>query len=819
MTVGLVAFLVVGSAGAVSPPRSGLVVDVSASRSASQIEESVEAAVRDFSRRAARLTESHRNALLKRGLYDRRIPFSLPVRVHLEGLPEGRGGGNQNQIQGNSIALVFDSSGPRAFPTAYRQLLQDVFNQARPTLDVIFGQPSQGGNVRVRNFDADIGDRDAVAGGYYLHDNGSGEREIRFPVYFSNEAAAVNFVHTVLLAYLGANDYGFDAFTEGLVRAATMRAVRTPGTLPAGLDPQVVESVLDNTYDVGTFYDWFNQRALGGAKFIAPNLRSVPLPPGGSLGGIYLARYQMAGSAWQKTLVEYPGFAAAFNEEFYANPGMRGDVAQLVALADQVLFTLGGPGSTLEGLPFADWFVRQHILETRDTLGPKLFVQPIPLPPIGGSPDFGVFLIQATFFETRPGGDEILLGGTSYPIFWTPNYDRIFPSGQEDSMPIAGAYGAVAPNLPNIFGGQPYRASVDIPVFDRINRTYVPAGAVATGSNTSENNFYGTVLGVPGGLNATIRIRVTIGSSVFDNIPVLNGAFGALISSTIFTNAARARVEVIRNESGVDTVFADRFVNKGPGPLALDLRANNGESVFSPLGGLPKGMSLIGLPLDPWAKTGGDLLQIAESQVLAARYNSARANYDIYPNTGPFVLGQGFFVRMDAAQPWASRFAPVGTWSRRLWPKSSRWPKSRSCAAPSCRKPMLTQRESRSGPSSSDSLRARRMRRRALPRAARWMRPPSSSRAKAISSGCLFRRASPCSSSRTRSCGRPAPHRARPKVPRPLRRRPRPTGCSSFGWWMARIPLPPMSARAEPRPPGSTRVRTAACRRAWEASS
>jgi hypothetical protein len=651
MTVGLVAFLVVGSAGAVSPPRSGLVVDVSASRSASQIEESVEAAVRDFSRRAARLTESHRNALLKRGLYDRRIPFSLPVRVHLEGLPEGRGGGNQNQIQGNSIALVFDSSGPRAFPTAYRQLLQDVFNQARPTLDVIFGQPSQGGNVRVRNFDADIGDRDAVAGGYYLHDNGSGEREIRFPVYFSNEAAAVNFVHTVLLAYLGANDYGFDAFTEGLVRAATMRAVRTPGTLPAGLDPQVVESVLDNTYDVGTFYDWFNQRALGGAKFIAPNLRSVPLPPGGSLGGIYLARYQMAGSAWQKTLVEYPGFAAAFNEEFYANPGMRGDAAQLVALADQVLFTLGGPGSTLEGLPFADWFVRQHILETRDTLGPKLFVQPIPLPPIGGSPDFGVFLIQATFFETRLGGDEILLGGTSYPIFWTPNYDRIFPSGQEDSMPIAGAYGAVAPNLPNIFGGQPYRASVDIPVFDRINRTYVPAGAVATGSNTSENNFYGTVLGVPGGLNATIRIRVTIGSSVFDNIPVLNGAFGALISSTIFTNAARARVEVIRNESGVDTVFADRFVNKGPGPLALDLRANNGESVFSPLGGLPKGMSLIGLPLDPWAKTGGDLLQIAESQVLAARYNSARANYDIYPNTGPFVLGEGFFVRMDAAQP------------------------------------------------------------------------------------------------------------------------------------------------------------------------
>jgi hypothetical protein len=537
------------------------------------------------------------------------------------------------------------------FPANYRQLLEDTFSQAQSTMDTVFGPPSEAGVVHVRSYDADIGDRDAVAGGYYVHDNGSGEREIRFPVYTAPEAAAVNFVHTLLLAYLGDKDYGFDAFSEGLVRAATMRIARNPVALPATLDDEVIESVLDNTYDSGAFYDWFNQRALGGSQFIAPNLRDLPLPIGGSLGGIYLARYQMAGSAWQKVLVEYPAFASTFNQAFYAQPGLQGNVPGLIDLAEDTLFTLGGPGATVEGREFGEWFVRQHILETRDTLGQKLMVQPIPLPAVGGSSDFGVFLVQATYFETRSNGDEILLGGLSYPIFWSTNFDRIFPSTQEDTMPIAGAYGAVAPNLPSLFGGQPYRAAIDIPVLDEIVRSYVPAGGVSTGSNPNPNDFYGTVLGVPGGTGVTIRVRVTIGATVFDNIPVTNGAFGTLIDQSIFTNSARLLVEVIRTVGAVDTTVIQRAVNKGPGPLALDLRVGNGEFDFQPLGGLPKGLSLFGLPVDPWAKTGGDLFQIPENEVLAARYNSARAAYDIYPNTGPFTIGNGFFVRMDAANP------------------------------------------------------------------------------------------------------------------------------------------------------------------------
>lgn len=653
MNVGLLACLFVAGtqSSGFETPRSGLLVDVSASRSASAIDEKVEEAVRKLARQTARLTSGPRQALVRAGIYNPKIPFSLPTRVRLAGVPADRSGGGGGRGVGD-ITLVFDSAGARSFPPSYQTLLTDTFARAKATIGVVFGAPSESGNVHVRNFDADIGDRDAVVGGYYIHNNGSGEREIRFPIYASPEAAAVNFVHCLLLAYLGDFDYGFDAFTEGIVRAAVMRIARTSNALPASLIPVKIEEVLDNTYDVGTFYDWFNQRALGGSKFIAPNLLNLPLPIGGSLGGIYLARYQMAGSAWQKALVEYPGFAAAFNAAFYGSPGLQGDVAGLSNLAQQTLDSLGGSANaTIEGKVFSEWFRRQHILETRDTLGTKLLVQPIPLSAVGGSVDFGVFDVVATWFETRANGDEILLGGISYPIFWTPNYDRIFPDTQSEVMPIAGAYGSVATNIPSLFSDQPYRCSIDIPVQDRISRTYVPAGAISTGSNPTPRDFYGTVLGVEGGAGVTIRVRLTIGSTVFDDIAVTNGAFGTLINQPIFLNSARLRIEVVRRELGLDSVMIDRLVTKGPGSLAVDLRVNDGERTFAYAGGLPKGLALLGMPVDPLAHTIGELLGISEDQVLAARYNPARAAYDIYPNTGMFRVGNGMFVRTESAIP------------------------------------------------------------------------------------------------------------------------------------------------------------------------
>ena len=192
------------------------------------------------------MTEGARAAWARSGRYDRSIPFSMPMvaQLTMQGvgprMPVVRGG-----TRGGSspITLAFDTSGPRVFPTGYRDLLQSVLDTARPTMDIVFGTPNVGGSVRVRSYDADIGDRDAVAGGIYVPDNGFGEAEIRFPVYSNNEAAAVNFLHTLLLAYLGPASYGYDAFQEGLVRAATMRVSRSAGAMPAGLSGSQIAQV------------------------------------------------------------------------------------------------------------------------------------------------------------------------------------------------------------------------------------------------------------------------------------------------------------------------------------------------------------------------------------------------------------------------------------------------------------------------------------------------------------------------------------------------------------------------------------------------
>jgi len=628
--------------------QSGLWVEIDPTRSPAGRAAQVDEAVRQFGRNVAAVTRKPRLRQQRAGRWDSRVPFSLPTTVHLAS--RGRPLTPARRAPGD-ISLVFDAAGDRAFPQAYRDLLQNAFNVAKPTLDVVFGQASSAGPVLVKNFDADIGDRDAVVGGYFMPNNGSGQPEIRFPVYASSEAATVNFIHCLLLAYIGPNAYGFDAFQEGLVRAATMKICRTPGALPATLDGNLVESVLDNTYDVGAFYDWFNQRALAGPQFIANNLRPDPLPAGGSLGGVYLLRYQMAGSAWQKLVAENAGFLAEFNRRYYATPGASSNPAQLVAIAQAALDTVKGlANSRVEGLLFADWFRRQFILETRSIRGRRLLVQPIPITGGLGGSDFGVFDVSATYFLSQAGNNESLLSATAYPIFWDHDFNRVFPGPEEDVMPIAGAYGSVTPNLPNLYGGSAYRATVDIPVADQVARAYVPAGSIATATNPVPNNLYGTVTGLALPQGSTARFRAFINTTKIADVPVTRGAFGARVTLASYLNYVRLRVEVVEVAGANETIRLTRFVNKGPGELALDLRVN-GEVNYAPPGGLLRGIQTIGLPFEPYASDAAEILGLPANQVQLARYDSTTVTYDLYPNTGAVSQGAGYFLRLNAAQP------------------------------------------------------------------------------------------------------------------------------------------------------------------------
>lgn len=616
-------------------------------------------AVQTLNRNLSILSRNQRDRLIRMGKTKANIPALYPSTVWLKANGQRLPSPTRDRITRLSapLNLVFDTSGPNSFPTAYRAFLQQIYTTTQPFLDALFGAPSVGGDVAVKNYDVEMGDREYVTGGYYAP-NSPGTPQIRFPEYFDDqrEVTAINFVHTLLLAYIGPNQYGFDAFNEGIVRAITMDIARTSQFRNGlTLDGDLIEAVLTQTYDVGGLYDWYNQRALGGNKFIAPNLRAVPLPSAGSVGGIYQIRYKMAGAAWQKALVDKAdkGFIRRFNEAFYAQPGIANNPTALAALGQTVLNTHYAGDATIEGLSFAEWMRRQYILETRDTRGQKLLIEPLPITSELSGSDYGPFIIQANWFETLAGGDEVLLSGTSYPILWEGNliFNRVFPSTPDsERMDIGGAYGAVAPNIPNINSGQPYRATVDVPVQDQIERVYLPVGAIATATMQTPRDFFGTITGANLQVGDTVRLKVTVNGAAIADIPIRNNAFGSLINTVAFSGNARIGIDVVRNRLGADTTLLSRKVNKGPGPLAVDLRVES-EQDFAPIGGLPKGISLVGFNINPFASLQGQILNLAENQVLAARYNSSKARYDLYPDLEPFKIGHGYFIRLDAAQP------------------------------------------------------------------------------------------------------------------------------------------------------------------------
>lgn len=589
------------------------------------------------------LTESSRKERESHGLVKPNIPYIAPamIRFTKNGSIMKTGGLGR----GTGITLVIDPSFNTDSGDSGRvAFMQNVYTVGQSIIEQYFGDAAIAGTVNVVNADATIGDRQAVTGGYYLPNNGSGGREIRLPVNLSRDVVAVSMIHCILLAYLPDPAYAFDGYLEGLVRAATANIVRN-GTFQTtlGLDSDSIEQILGQTYEIGPVYDWTNQKSLGGPRFIAPNLLSAPLAQG-TRGGLFWQRYQMAGSVWEKMLTEHPTFIRNLNLAFRSAPSSTAsDAAALEALATTVL-----AGGTVEGDNFSTWVRKQFILDTRLSVGTKLhsFITPI-TSGLSGT-DFGVFNIEATLFSTDASGNETLLSGTSYPIYWDKDYNRLLSSAQSEILDIAASYGSVVPNFTDDNGGVAYRVAIDMPVQDRLIRRYVPAGAIATPAlqDASASDFYGTVVGFAIPTGNSLLVRVQNGSDTFD-VPVTNYAFGTKVGTSNFLAARSLTVQLIRKDSvGSETTLLTRVVDKGPGELAIEI-GNDPVQTTGFSSGLSSGIQLVGFTGDPLSTAMESIL--GTTNFLAARYNPARTQYDLYPNSGAVTGGQGYFVRVPAA--------------------------------------------------------------------------------------------------------------------------------------------------------------------------
>lgn len=613
-------------------------VEVGSQRAPGSVFAITDAAVIAHARQTALLGHKQLESMASSGRL--RTPFTLPLRVVLtqNGIPLPI---NQNfrAAGGGDIVPTFDTNPP--FPSTYKTLLQDTFTMARPAMNAVFGTPAIGGVVHISNFDATIQDRYAVGGGYYVPNAPVGP-EIRFPVYNSTVAASINYVHCLLLAYQGLNPYPFDALNEGLVRAATMRVVRTPGSLPGSPTSNDIEAVLDSLYDISAFYDWYNQPALGCATFIAPNLLNTQLPAGGSTGGIFLTRYLMAGTALSKVSTEHPGFIAEFNTRYYLSPGSYTSMADFTVLGQQVLdFLVGGVG-TVEGKSFANWVERQYILDVATTAGLKIMVQPFPIQATGGTSDFGVYGFDVNAFRTSANGNEALLAGSAFPIYWRPDFTRFFMSVQDDELRFSAAYASVVPNFPSAtFANKQYRVAVDVPFAGNNQRVVLPAGSYSTGSAPLPKNFIGTLTGLPVLSAGTYEVSVEWVGGSLTGIAVDNFAFGANVGGA-FVNAQPVTVRVFVNNGGLSEVFSRR-VNKGFGMLALDLSPPESDMTYS-FSSAAK-LDMLGLPLQAYRISPASLFGIATNQLLFATWNPTFVRYDLYPDAGQVMNGQGFFLR------------------------------------------------------------------------------------------------------------------------------------------------------------------------------
>jgi len=190
--------------------------------------------------------------------------------------------------------------------------LRQVINTAVPLIESVYGKPAQTGTVRVVNYDEQIGDRDAVAGGVF----NASTNEILFPVYTSQNSVVINLVHVLIHAFHGPLIFDYDAWEEGFARAVTLVVAHRVAQTLGISDPDGFFKT-DPNFHALPFYDLLNQPALGNNVFIAPSLKQLPITVGW-LGGMYLPRMQMAGSAWLKVYLEDPDFFKKFNAQYYA---------------------------------------------------------------------------------------------------------------------------------------------------------------------------------------------------------------------------------------------------------------------------------------------------------------------------------------------------------------------------------------------------------------------------------------------------------------------------------------------------------------------
>lgn len=220
--------------------------------------------------------------------------------------------------------------------------------------------------------------------------------------------------------------------------------------------------------------------------------------PSGGFSDNWLERYQLAGYAWWKALVDRPAFLPAFNAA-YLDLRLAGGSYVEKTLVDLAEATIGGP---VEGRPFRSWYDQQSVLDTRPPAVTYLHLR------------YGAAyaMTRTVTGQTRP-----LSGAT---ISWVARdvTGAVVDHGSE-LTPTGGIY--LRPKLPPGHPGG--RIDVEMTTTDPnglLVQRRVPIPLLAVGGD-------GVVGVVTSGTEGSVTITALDGQAPAVTVPVLNGAFSA----------------------------------------------------------------------------------------------------------------------------------------------------------------------------------------------------------------------------------------------------------------------------------------------------
>lgn len=534
-------------------------------------------------------------------------------------------------VGGGVLSLSYEG-----WTAAEEQKLRTFATYALPAVQQVYGSPASSGTIRVVK-DSRVSSTERSGGGYY---NASMNEIHLYPAAgFPADAEQVNlnFMHLIVHAFHDDAMLHYDAWEEGFARAATIAALEVLDPAAEVPDHQSIYYVYTGYYLLPV-YDLLNQPALGNDRFLSSS----------GWDGMFLWRNAMAAAAWLKVYTEQHDFFARFNATYYAQftSDLAGNVPALTSIAASVL------PNGVEGLPFADWYRRQYVLDTSVTPGTKLFVYNAPLFPDRDHPPSrnGWSQLALVHYYRTDGrtGAETPLSGTVYPVAWSWEYGQELPLERQDQVVVIqkdGQFPGMGQAEPTFFNiGDPVaqRVTLDYAIGGESVRTYLPV--TFTGVEPSWNDFMGVTIG---GNATSVSARLEGGAPV--GLTVTQGGFGGRLQGGLLSRFSRTVVTATVN-TGAGPQTLTRQVNTGYGHYVVLLSTGTAapRRLSHPV---PAGVRMLTVPALPFRSDPAGNFGLAAGDLAMARWNgslTAANKYEAFPLTPPFRPGRGFWVKLPA---------------------------------------------------------------------------------------------------------------------------------------------------------------------------